>query len=406
MVVEKEQTNQIEVRMSILKQVYFTSCERGVYPGMGFQTRAVSPGVTDTDLMILEQSSVYPLRISYEQTVDACPQILKHIVLSDQTHALMKVSYLGEDYSGRSGNYIAHSLVSPLNTSKRLVFFSFWNDWKITFSVEEGAQPSVPLPIVSANSLVEEANIIRQVCEFVTSQGKERLQDMIESIFRYQMDGRALVIRPSHDNALDDRELKMWITALHLSFPRCMESFLTFSTLVDDFGDCLCINGAFGQSAFTFNETERTYQFYQFDFHTSVFSTLDNCDVYSRQVAELFGDSELLLAFMSFVDQFDFSEPTRELNLVSKLFMHEERKYSLTSEDVSQIFDLFERNNSLRDNALLDRVFTILEDCLSGFEAGKQAEVFERLLNQYEVQQLKVVEHIRCAIEIDGENEE
>jgi hypothetical protein len=114
--------------MDIEQQIY-TSCPRGKgYEGIsGFQVKARSAGLTDSmSAAILRYSNHYrvprdlrQLEYQYYQKAQDLPSdflerfpiVLTYHHVEGSFYGLTRVTYLGKDYSGRPGNFYAHTLV-------------------------------------------------------------------------------------------------------------------------------------------------------------------------------------------------------------------------------------------------------------------------------------------------------
>lgn len=94
------------------EQLYYTSCERGVGGYAGFQFNALSPGAGAAVRRQVEQLTTYELP-SWDTSPADAPVNLCHVhdaVRGGDVTAC--VVYAGTDFSGRSGNYFAHALVT------------------------------------------------------------------------------------------------------------------------------------------------------------------------------------------------------------------------------------------------------------------------------------------------------
>jgi GTPase-associated protein 1, N-terminal domain type 2/GTPase-associated protein 1, C-terminal domain/GTPase-associated protein 1, middle domain len=96
-------------------QLYYTSCESGLSGFTGFQFNAVTPGLPPQILREVETLASYqpPRRVGSKPTaadIAACPVSL--VYSAEPTTILARVVFVGTDFSGRSGNYFAHALVS------------------------------------------------------------------------------------------------------------------------------------------------------------------------------------------------------------------------------------------------------------------------------------------------------
>ncbi len=104
-----------------LRQLYYTSCERGLSDYAGFQFNAASPGISPVAMREVEQLTVYEAPtglMSPDGTLplDAYPVNLLHTRAehAERPGATLtaRVAFTGVDFSNRPGNYFAHTLIS------------------------------------------------------------------------------------------------------------------------------------------------------------------------------------------------------------------------------------------------------------------------------------------------------
>lgn len=94
------------------EQLYYTSCERGVGGYAGFQFNALSQGAGAAIMRQVEQLTAYELP-SWDTSPDDAPVNLCHVPDAARGGDITaRVVYAGTDFSGRSGNYFAHALVT------------------------------------------------------------------------------------------------------------------------------------------------------------------------------------------------------------------------------------------------------------------------------------------------------
>jgi hypothetical protein len=97
------------------RQLYYTSCERGLSGYPGYQFNAVSDGVPVDVMREVERLTAYepPASLGFapsEVEIAACPASLCYA--PGATAILANVVFLGADFSQRFGNYFAHALVT------------------------------------------------------------------------------------------------------------------------------------------------------------------------------------------------------------------------------------------------------------------------------------------------------
>ena len=129
------------------EQLYYTSCEHGVGGYAGFQFNALSQGVGARVMREVEQLTVYELP-SWDTSPADAPVNLCHVRDAARGGDITaNVIYTGADFSGRSGNYFAHALVTrnPENDFGGLLPVELWESpvWVRT-PADSTALPAIP----------------------------------------------------------------------------------------------------------------------------------------------------------------------------------------------------------------------------------------------------------------------
>jgi hypothetical protein len=98
----------------VIRQLYYTSLLEGPSGTSGFQFCARSDGIDDSILALIERLTTYekPREISADADLSEFPIKFIYTKLGSSNLTLLaQVKFIGEDFSRRSGNYFAHSLV-------------------------------------------------------------------------------------------------------------------------------------------------------------------------------------------------------------------------------------------------------------------------------------------------------
>lgn len=208
------------------QQLYYTSCEHGVGGYAGFQFNALSQGVGARVMREVEQLTVYELPSWTSSPADA-PVNLCYVPDAARGGAITaSVVYAGTDFSGRTGNYFAHALVTedPQRDFGDLLPVELWespvwarttaDDTTLTTIREIPPRGSLDRPIVAS---------------FLRTQDNARtiLARLLSAVDKAMNGGRSLVLwsPTSTDNAL-------WIAAISylLEDARAREmSFFTYT---------------------------------------------------------------------------------------------------------------------------------------------------------------------------------
>lgn len=330
-------------------QFYYTSCKIGLSGYAGFQTRAESTGLALEDRRELERKSGYqPPRDTERATeaggdllAEACPQSYKVIQLASGRTAVLQISYSGEDYSGRFGNYFAHGLVFDGRPGDSWPVDLFaWPRWVKALNEAEADKDPEPLPMISLDELAIGDDFgFPELQDFLSEDASRRddLAKMVSSVFAGASDGRKLLIREvSAVGAM------YWVACVLKAFPRTCQAGLTCSTFQFDPRGTLAINATLGETDFLFDEGERKYQFYVFDFLTQNHSALDvETHEYPSTVASwMASDPERLLRFHDFAEHFTLSEADDRLKHVLRLFrIQDGEELQLPESDINEMLD-------------------------------------------------------------------
>lgn len=101
-----------------IKQLFYTSCKRGLSSGMGFQTYSMSGGITEEERKEIESYCAYvppddlPTLPSRDEIDELFPLSFSYFKLKNNKYCICSSKYIGKDYSGRYGNYFCHVLIS------------------------------------------------------------------------------------------------------------------------------------------------------------------------------------------------------------------------------------------------------------------------------------------------------
>jgi hypothetical protein len=236
---------------------------------------------------------------------------------------LIRAVYVGQDYSDRWGNYFAHALVLDDIGEGRWPIDAFpWAGWVSKLVDDDNSDP-VPLPEVDVDELTTRADFsFDELATFLNESDDRRdvLEMMLRAVFRRRVDSRSIVVREQIElNGL------YWVACIQKAFPAFCQKDLSCSTFQFDPRSSFAVNATFGETDFLFDEGERKYQFYVFDFETGTHSPVPSDGAeYSRAVAAWMAtDPERLRAFHEFASLFKELEIDGRLLHVLKLYQIE-----------------------------------------------------------------------------------
>jgi len=295
-------------------QLHYTSCQHGLSGHAGFQTRAISVGITLEEQRVLERIGIYepprdlPPEPVPDDILENFPKAFRSLFLETNRLAVIRSVYVGQDYTGRWGNYFSHGLV--LNNFPNDLWpidFYEWNGWKEKISQDEDSsetsfqlQPANLQPDESAYSFTELQEFLKE-----DTNRTNQLANMIRAILMRRATSRSLVIREELENTG-----LFWIACIQKSFPSTHQKELSCSSYQFDPRACLAINVTQGETDFILDESERQYQFYVFDFSNNQFSDIekqlgDYANIVSTWMAE---KPETLKKFHRFCDLFNHDD--------------------------------------------------------------------------------------------------
>lgn len=310
-------------------QLHYTSCRRGQSGSSGFQTRTLTSGIRPDEQREIERRGVYrpPRDVKPEPSEEEMsrdfPRALRSYVLESGRRALTRSLYTGRDYSGRWGNFFAHTLVADngeLPPHWPIDYYE-WDGWQERLAPEEdGDEPPPPLPVVDLGAVAPAESFRREEIQEFLGEDSTRpalLARMGRALLLGRESSRALVLRDTPTNSL------FWIAALQKLFPRRHAWALSYSTYQDDARGCADVNATTGETDFRFDESERRFRFYMFDLATGVHSDVpENADDYPAVAARwLAEDPQSLEEFETFLRLFDHDRP--EPDLVSAVHLFE-----------------------------------------------------------------------------------
>jgi GTPase-associated protein 1, N-terminal domain type 2/GTPase-associated protein 1, middle domain len=293
-------------------QLQYTSCRAGVRGGKGFQTRALSEGLRADEQREVEGQGGYspPRDASTEPAWDEIerdfPVLFRFYRLASGRFAITRSQYSGQDYSERWGNFFAHSLVlDEWPAAVWPIDFYEWPGWKRRLEPAEDTETAPgPLPAVALEDIAPSPSFtFAELQAFLReSPGRgELLAAMIRAVFAGRRSARVLVVRDSPLNGA------FWIACVQKAFPLRHALTLSQSTYQFDPRDCAALNATTTGTGFSFDETQRKFQFSMFDLVESANSeVVDEAGDYAAAMSRWMTEEPELAAgfhrFMAGVD--------------------------------------------------------------------------------------------------------
>lgn len=241
-------------------QVYYTSCRNGLAGRPGFQIRSTSAGISPVDLAEIEARNSYrppldaPAAPSNDELRLLFPVALRSYRLPGGGLALTRTAYSGRDYSGRWGNFFAHTLVfgaagDALPPGWPIDYFD-WPGWVGGLTpAEDTEEAPAPLPAIEiARTTGGSPFGFAELSRFLAAEPwrESLLAAMLEALLRGLPERRPVVVRAS------PLDLPRWIGCLQKLLPRGSAWNLVISTYEDDPQRSVAITGTSGQTYFDF----------------------------------------------------------------------------------------------------------------------------------------------------------
>lgn len=345
-------------------QLHYTSCRHGLSGHAGFQTRAISEGITPEEQRAMERIGIYepprdlPLEPAPNDILENFPKAFRSLFLETKRLAVIRSVYVGQDYTGRWGNYFSHGLV--LNNFPNDLWpidFYEWSGWKEKISQDEDSsetsfqlQPANLQPDESAYSFTELQEFLKE-----DTNRTNHLANMIRAILMQRETSRSLVIREELENTG-----LFWIACIQKSFSPAHQKELSCSSYQFDPRACLALNVTQGETDFILGESERQYQFYVFDFIDNQFSDTkkqpgDYANIVSTWMAE---QPETLNKFHRFCGLFNHDDLNDGLLSILCLFQLSIGEKTKLDED--ELVNVLRFVNSQAKESAFEKVFDVL----------------------------------------------
>jgi|GEM_PF-2053718 len=263
-----------------IEQMVYTSCKRGIGAGPGFQTQATSPGLTWEHRFELEQLQAYryprglPTNPTPQDIRRYCPPNYQLTQFTDGHTAVTRSAYAGADYSGRRGNFIAHSLVLPPVSDIWPIDLSLWGEWRETVTDEP---PQLNAIDPSAVRIASPSLDFASLASFIREKADrfERLAVMLDALLSSRVANRPVIIRDSVAN------LTGWLGCLTKLLPRNMSPCFTFASFVNSQLAGVDIQCTTPDSDLKISSEELDYRAFAFDLvderFSNVASAKDSC---------------------------------------------------------------------------------------------------------------------------------
>jgi hypothetical protein len=367
-------------------QLTYTSCRMGESGSAGFQFRSASPGVTQEERREVESFTGYtpPVRPAdageptIEEIQGSYPRMQRFHRLKSNRWALSLSCYVGKDYTGRGGNFFAHTLIGEGALPGWPVDYYDWEGWQSVLLPEADTNDRpAPLPLVDIASILPSASFTLPVLRDFIMEQDDRAA-LLESMLRVVVGGleqRKLVIKADFLDGL------YWIACLQKLLPAAFMEKVTFSTYQYEERRCADVNLTVDGCRFTFDEVNRERRFYMFDMLGGLHSTVSPSrdDYAAKAIGWLLRDPERLLGgFHTFAQDFTLTTSPDALFWAARLFEASEGVPPVPARaELSAILEMVSRSTT---PAGYDRVLEVVAGLAGHARDSVNVEDHERLV--------------------------
>jgi len=319
------------------QQAYYTSCEKGLSPGPGFQFNAASTGVAPTTLQRIERLGSYapphtaPLRPTTEE-IEQFPVSLFFQTLNGSGVVLGQAKYVGLMADGRYGNFFTHSLISNdpyadfFKTGQSLPIETWLSKNWVMKESDSTALPD--LEKIPTGETVNFANVLAFLREPAR---REILSRFLSAVVEALKTNRRIIVVD------DNKNVALWIAAASYALPYHLVLRLTFSTYVQSpYNTDALITGTTEGSPFNFAPHEVENLFSVFDLKGGRLSPIEPGG-FAMKAAFLYQQpyAELLAGFPVFVEAVAPNMPVEELEDALSTYCYFENRHLPDVDDVS-----------------------------------------------------------------------
>lgn len=310
------------------QQTYYTSSRKGISGHAGFGFRTCSEGISPDELREIGALGEYRVSRDLDPYAPAgdiaahFPTLKRFTVLNSGRSLLIHSVYTGRDYSGRTGNFLAHGLIlEPQSLKYWPIDYFEWNGWRGGLTEHEDTdQAPPPLPTLDLDLIpAAESFALEELRTFLadTPRGCELLSSMIRAALLRAQSSRPILIRDTRFNA------PFWIACIQKSFPRALAGALTFNSYQYDNVRTEAINVTVGDTNFRIDDNLLRFEFFGFDQAEGRASEVPEiAGEYSAIVAGWMAEAPgRLAAFHAFMDtHFHLTELTADILYGLRLF--------------------------------------------------------------------------------------
>lgn len=245
----------------IASQLIYTSWKNGDSPKKGYMVYSKSTDITAAEVddihkvMRYEAPSPLPFTPTAEEIERLFPKNAAFFCLSSGRYCIAQASYVGQDYTGRWGNYIYHAYVTSDIDGMIPANFIGSGIFKTSLTDAELNAPSDPPPLPRVE--ITDAGTALSEKEIKAFFNTEEKKNVLKKLLKGVLDSCGKTLHIYFTEASEN--IKYWIGAISLMLPRARVADFSFSTYVISSADSVTLScvypgnnaGFFAQSAYT-----------------------------------------------------------------------------------------------------------------------------------------------------------
>ena len=218
----------------LASQLIYTSWKNGDSPKKGYMVYSKSTDITTAEsdeihkVMRYEAPSALPFTPTADEIERIFPKNVAFFRLASGRYCIAQASYVGQDYTGRWGNYIYHAYV--VDDMEGMIPANFIGSgiFKTRLTEAELSAPSDPPPLPKVEITDPGVAITEKEINFFfdTPEKKNILKKLLRGVLDSMGKTMHIYFTESAEN------VKYWIGALSLMIPRSQLMNFTFSTYV------------------------------------------------------------------------------------------------------------------------------------------------------------------------------
>ncbi|MHB2017966.1 MAG: GAP1-N2 domain-containing protein [Candidatus Xenobia bacterium] len=286
-----------------LLQHFYTSSPTGLGKEPGFQTVAASKGISERDMLLLEQLSEYkPPDVSREESPKSFPPSYKVANFSQRYMLISRTMYQGRDFRNQPNNVLTQNLLITLKDfiALRGNAFSLFPVPGL-FAEHAPAEPTAELPALEVE--VQPVDNYQRLAAIPKLMPVETFVPLLNAaIYAMQRNRKLVIVPPSFRDAYEILE------SLLLCIPRKYRQWFTFSTYQrEPYSKQMWVQMVPRDGDFSFSEADYK-KYWVFNFPDSQFSPVEEKLAYVDTLAAYIyaGDPESVRRIVDLAELFDY----------------------------------------------------------------------------------------------------